>query len=101
MGTYVIKPNQIGLGNHVANCGYMVKSGSRGKGFGSRLCAHSIQFAKESGYVAIQFNTVVSSNEIAVNLWKKHGFSIIGTTPNGFRHPRLGLVDTYIMYRAV
>jgi len=38
---------------------------------------------------------------LAVALWKKFGFEIIGTTPKGFRHPQLGLVDTYIMYLAL
>lgn len=99
LGTYVIKPNQIDLGNHIANCGYMVHPDAQGKGIGKKLCEHSIQFAKEQGYKAMQFNIVVSTNENAVRLWKKYGFHIIGTTPQGFRHKELGYVDTYIMYK--
>lgn len=98
-GTYVIKPNQIDLGNHIANCSYMVSPAAQGKGVGKLLCKHSIQFAKESGYRGIQFNIVVSTNIAAVALWKKFGFKIIGTTPGGFRHPKQGFVDTYIMFR--
>ncbi|WP_420603783.1 GNAT family N-acetyltransferase [Flagellimonas sp.] len=100
-GTYIIKPNQIDLGNHIANCSYMVGPNAQGRGIGKKLCEHSIQFAKEKGYHAIQFNIVVSTNKGAVALWKKYGFEIIGTTPNGFRHPKLGLVDTFIMYKAL
>ena len=99
LGTYIIKPNQIDLGDHIANCSYMVNPGKQGKGIGKKLCEHSIQFAKESGYKAIQFNIVVSTNTGAVKLWEKLGFRIIGTTPDGFRHSKLGFVDTYIMYR--
>ena len=99
LGTYIMKPNQVGLGNHIANCGYMVHPDARGKGIGSLLCRHSMQIAKEQGYQAMQFNIVVSTNLNAVKLWQKNGFTIIGTTPNGFRHLQLGLVDTYIMYR--
>ncbi len=98
-GTYIIKPNQLGLGNHIANCGYMVHPEARGKGIGKALCEHSIKFAKESNYVGIQFNIVVSTNVVAVKLWEKFGFKIIGTTPKGFRHTQLGLVDTYIMFK--
>lgn len=47
----------------------------------------------------MQFNIVVSTNEAAVHLWQKHGFRIIGTTPKGYRHQTLGLVDTLIMFR--
>jgi len=99
VGTYIIKPNQIGLGNHIANCSYMVSPNYQGQGIGKLLCEHSINFAKESGYLGIQFNIVVSTNEAAVKLWQKFGFEIIGTTPNGFRHKSLGLVDTYIMFK--
>jgi GNAT superfamily N-acetyltransferase len=98
VGTYIIKPNQPGLGSHIANCGYMVRPDQRGKGIGKRLCEHSIQFAKEHGFTGIQFNIVVSTNTTAVKLWQQCGFKIIGTTPGGFRHRTLGLVDTYIMF---
>ncbi len=101
LATYIIKPNQIGLGNHIANCSYMVHPDHQGKGLGNLLCEHSISFAKEKGYVGIQFNIVVSTNKPAVHLWKKYGFEVIGTTPGGFRHPEMGMVDTYIMFKKV
>jgi L-amino acid N-acyltransferase YncA len=99
LGTYIIKPNQIDLGNHIANCSYMVNPNAQGKGVGKLLCEHSLAFGKEKGYRAIQFNIVVSTNIAAVKLWQKYGFQIIGTTPEAFRHQSLGLVDAYIMYR--
>ncbi|GAB3011260.1 GNAT family N-acetyltransferase [Cyclobacterium sediminis] len=99
LGTYIIKPNQIDLGNHIANCSYMVSPNAQGKGVGKQLCEHSLEFAKESDFKAIQFNIVVSSNKTAIKLWEKYGFEIIGTTPNGFRHLELGFVDTHIMYK--
>ncbi len=100
-GTYIIKPNQIDLGNHVANCSYMVHPDHQGRGIGRQMCGHSIQFARESGYRGMQFNVVVSTNTGAIGLWKKFGFRIIGTTPGGFRHLELGPVDTHIMYKAL
>ena len=99
LGTYNIKPNQPGLGNHIANCSYMVNPRYHGKGTGKYMCEHSISFAKEDGYLGMQFNMVVSTNIVAVSLWKKFGFEIIGTTPKGFRHQQLGFVDTYIMFK--
>ena len=101
VGTYFIKPNQPGLGNHIANCGYMVSANHRNKGIGKLLCEHSLRFAKEHGYYGIQFNFVVSTNKVAVDLWQKSGFRIIGATPKGFRHKELGLVDSYIMFQEV
>ena len=101
LGTYIVKPNQIDLGNHIANCSYMVSPSAQGKGIGKKMCEHSIQFATENGFKAIQFNYVVSTNKDAIRLWEKFGFNIIGTTPKGFRHKDFGLVDTYIMYKSL
>jgi ribosomal protein S18 acetylase RimI-like enzyme len=77
----------------------MVHPQHHGKGIGNILCEHSIQFAKEKGYLGIQFNIVISTNTAAVKLWQKAGFNIIGITPKGFRHQQLGLVDTYMMFK--
>jgi ribosomal protein S18 acetylase RimI-like enzyme len=101
VGTYFIKPNQLDLGNHIANCGYMVSAKHQGRGIGKALCEHSIKFGKAKGYLGIQFNIVVSTNETAVKLWQKCGFEIIGETPKGFRHKTLGLVDTFIMFKSL
>ena len=100
-GTYFIRPNQVDRGRHIANCGYMVHPGHHGKGIGKMMCEHSISFAKEKGYLGMQFNFVVSTNTKAVALWVKCGFKIIGTIPKGFMHKELGLVDAYIMYRSL
>lgn len=77
----------------------MVHPNAQGKG--KKLCEHSLLRAKEKGFEGIQFNIVVSTNKGAVALWEKYDFNIIGTTPNGFRHSKLGLVDTYIMYKSL
>ena len=99
VGTYILKPNQLGLGSHVANAGYMVGIDGRGKGVGRAMCEHSLEEARRAGFHAMQFNMVVSTNESAVALWKKFGFSIVGTLPQAYRHRELGLVDAYVMHR--
>ena len=99
VGTYILKPNQPGLGSHVANAGYMVGIDGRGKGVGRVMCEHSLEEARRMGFHAMQFNMVVSTNESAVALWKKFGFSIVGTLPQAYRHRELGLVDAYVMHR--
>ena len=101
LGAYIIKPNHRGFASHIANASYIVSADARGKGIGRLMGEHSISEAKNAGYLAMQFNIVVSTNEAAVALWKKLGFTIIGTTPKGFRHAKLGFVDTYIMHRSL
>ncbi len=101
LGTYMLKPNQPGLGSHVANGSYMVRSDSRRRGIGKAMAEHSFSEAKKAGFVALQFNLVVATNTPAVNLWKKVGFEITGTIPEAFNHKDLGLVDAHIMYRSL
>ena len=99
VGTYYLKPNQPSLGSHVCNVGYAVSSFVRGKGIGRLMCEHSLNEAKAHGFKAMQYNCVVSTNHIAIELWKKCGFEIVGTLPKAFNHKEKGLVDAFVMYQ--
>ncbi|HEY7637379.1 MAG TPA: GNAT family N-acetyltransferase [Gemmatimonadales bacterium] len=99
VGTYCLRPNQPGLGDHVANAGYMVAPAARGQGIARALCEHSMQTARQAGFRAMQFNFVVSSNESAVRLWQSCGFRIVGQVPAAFRHHQRGPTDVFIMHR--
>ena len=99
LGTYYIKPNQPALGAHVCNCGYVVAEQTRGRGIVSAMCEHSQEEARARGFRAMQYNLVVSTNEGAIRLWKKHGFAVIGVLPDAFRHARLGYVDALVMFK--
>ncbi|WP_372369760.1 N-acetyltransferase family protein [Candidatus Uabimicrobium sp. HlEnr_7] len=99
LGTYYIKPNQQGLGSHICNCGYISASQARGKGVGSLMCKHSLEEAKKIGFLAMQYNLVVSTNEGAIRLWKKFGFEIVGTIPQAFYFRKEKYVDAHIMYK--
>jgi GNAT superfamily N-acetyltransferase len=97
----MLRKNQQGLGAHVANAAYMVHPDAREHGIGKAMGTHSIRQAKKHGFSAIQFNFVVSTNLIAIQLWLKLGFKIVGTVPKAFNHSKLGLVDVYVMHRFV
>jgi ribosomal protein S18 acetylase RimI-like enzyme len=99
IGTYFIKANQPALGAHVCNCGYIVAENSRGKGVASKMCEHSQREAISKGFRAMQYNLVVSTNDGAIRLWKRHGFQMVGTLPKAFRHHQFGFVDAYVMYK--
>ncbi len=99
LGTYCLKTNQAGPGEHVCNCGYMVSSRARGRGLATAMCEHSQRVARELGYEAMQFNFVASTNEGAVRLWNRLGFATVGRLPGAFRHPSRGYVDALVMYK--
>ena len=101
LGCYRLAPNQIGLGDHVANGSYMVAPEARGQGLASAMCEHSLEQARQAGFTAMQFNCVVASNTTAVRLWQRHGFRIVGQVPGAFRHAQLGPTDIYVMHRTL
>ena len=98
-GMYKLIPNYRDLGSHVANASFMVDPAAQGKGVGRAMGEHCLAQARQAGYQAMQFNFVVSTNTAGVELWKRLGFSIVGTLPKAFNHAQLGLVDAFVMHR--
>ncbi len=101
VGTYILRPNQLGPGSHVANAAFIVASNAQGSGVGRAMAEHCLAEAGQMGFRAMQFNFVVSTNAPAIHLWKQLGFKIVGTLPGAFRHPEKGYVDVYVMYRSL
>jgi ribosomal protein S18 acetylase RimI-like enzyme len=99
LGTYYLRPNQRGGGDHVANAGFMTAPAARGRGIARAMAAHALETAAALRFAAMQFNFVISSNERAVRLWRSIGFEIVGTLPAAFRLPDGGFVDVFVMYR--
>lgn len=98
-GAYILRPNQAGFGDHIANGAYMVSPQYRNLGIGRKLALHSLEAARKAGYKGMQYNLVVSTNISAVKLWQDIGFEIIATVPGGFKHYIKGYVDAYIMFQ--
>ena len=101
LGSYILRANQTGLGDHVSNAGFMVDPAARGRGVARAMGEHCLEEARRRGYRAMQFNFVVSTNESAVHLWRELGFHIVGTLPGAFRHAQKGFVDVHVMFRSL
>lgn len=97
--TYYICHNQQGGGAHVCNCGFATSPASRGKGHARKMLAHALETARATGFTAMQFNFVLSSNKAALKLWAEAGFETVGTLPKAFDHPSLGLIDALVLYK--
>jgi L-amino acid N-acyltransferase YncA len=100
-GTYILRPNQLGPGSHVANAAFMVALDAQGFGVGRRMAEHCLSEARRMGFRAMQFNFVVSTNAPAIHLWEQLGFKIVGVLPGAFHHPEKGYVDVYVMHRSL
>ena len=98
VGTAYLKPNQIALGDQVANAGWMISPASSGRGIGRRFARYVLDEARRLGFHAMQFNAVVATNERAVSLGESLGSRVVGTIPGGFRHVTYGLTSVHIMY---
>jgi len=101
VGTYFLRANQLGGGAHVANCAYMTAGYASGRGVASSMCEHSLQYAREHDFRAMQFNFVISTNERAIQLWRRLGFEIVGRSPGAFLHPRGDYVDALVLFQTL
>ena len=99
VGTFYLKANQEGLGDHICNAGFVVSQDAEGQGVGRWMGEFAQAAAKSRGFLAMQFNFVIQSNQKAVHLWKSLGFSVIGEIPEAYRHPELGLVPALIFHK--
>ena len=61
------------------------------------MCEHSQADAVALGFRAMQYNLAVSTNEGAVRLWKRHGFSIVVVLTEAIRHAKHVYVDAFVM----
>ena len=84
VGLYILHPNNVGRCGHICNTSYAVKKGIRGKHIGKQLVKDSMAVGKRLGFRILQFNAVVATNEIALHLYKKLGFTQLGRIPGGF-----------------
>ncbi|MCI4066653.1 GNAT family N-acetyltransferase [Micromonospora sp. R77] len=99
VGTAKMGANRPGPGAHVATASFMVAAAARGRGVGRALCEDALDWARDRGFAAMQFNAVVDTNEAAVRLYRQLGFTVIGTVPEAFAHPTLGRVGLHVMHR--
>jgi L-amino acid N-acyltransferase YncA len=99
LGTASMYANRPGPGSHVASASFMVDPRRSGRGTGRALGEHVIEWARQEGFRAIQFNAVVETNAPAVALWRSLGFAVLTTVPEAFNHPTHGYVGLLIMHR--
>jgi L-amino acid N-acyltransferase YncA len=95
-----LTPNYGGPAARVANAGFMVDPDRSGHGYGRALAEHLLAAAAAAGYRGMVFNAVVETNP-AVKLWTSLGFTILGTVPDAYEHPRHGPVGLHIMHKAL
>lgn len=98
VGTAKMGRNRPGPGAHVATASYMVAADARGRGVGRALVVDSLEWARASGFAAMQFNAVVATNTGAVRLYESLGFTVVGTVPRAHELPSGERVGLSIMH---
>ncbi|MFL6079998.1 MAG: GNAT family N-acetyltransferase [Ornithinibacter sp.] len=99
LGSAKAGPNRPSRGSHVATASFMVAGSARGQGVGRALGEWVLEWAREQGYAAMQFNAVVETNTSAVRLWRDLGFNVVGTVPEAFESATHGRVGLHVMHR--
>ncbi len=98
VGSAKMGANRPAQGAHVGTASFMVGSAARGRGVGRALGEQTVGWLHENGFAAVQFNAVVESNTVAVDLWRSLGFAVIGTVPRAFRLRSGELVGLHVMH---
>ena len=87
LALYILHPNNVGRCGHISNASYAVRSDMRGRHIGEFIVKDCIAKARELGFRILQFNAVVATNIHARHLYRRLGFTELGTIPGGFRMP--------------
>jgi GNAT superfamily N-acetyltransferase len=98
LGSAKMGPNRPAQGAHIGTASFVVARDARGRGVGRALGEYAVEWHRVQGFAGIQFNSVVSTNTVAVRLWQSLGFETIGTVPGAFRLPDASYVDLLVMY---
>jgi len=98
LGSAKMGPNRPGRGAHIATASFMVDPAFQGRGAGRALGEYVVAWGR-TGYLGMQFNAVVETNEVAVRLWRALGFEVLTTVPEAFEHPQHGVVGLHVMYQ--
>ena len=99
LGLSILHPNNIGRCGHIANASYAVSRGARGLHIGEKLVLDCLAEAKRAGFSIMQFNAVVATNIHALHLYKRLGFTPLGTIPRGFRRKDGHYEDIVVHYK--
>lgn len=98
VGLYILHPNNIGRCGHIANASFAVDSAVRGQHIGEKLVRDCLEQGGRLGFRVLQFNAVVAGNASALHLYRKLGFTELGTVPGGFRHDDGSYEDIVLFY---
>lgn len=92
----IIFLQETGLKNaHKANIyGFYIEPQFRGQGIATQLLQTVLSYAQD--YVEQIMLSVVSTNDLAIQLYKKHGFQIYGTEPRAMKS-EIGYQDEILM----
>jgi GNAT superfamily N-acetyltransferase len=101
LGSAKMGPNRPAQGSHVGTAAFMVGSAARGRGIGRALAESAGAWHRTSGFEAIQFNAVVSTNRAAMALWHSLGFRTVGVVPDAFRLGPDNYADLHVMHLRV
>ncbi|MGH3510490.1 MAG: GNAT family N-acetyltransferase [Nocardioidaceae bacterium] len=98
LGTATMGPNRPGRGSHIGTASFVVDPAVRRRGVGLALGEYVVDWHRRRGYQGIQFNAVVETNLAALELWRRLGFTVVGTIPGAFDHATKGYVGLCVMF---
>ena len=86
VGNAAVERHKESAKKHVGVFGIMLRKEARGKGIGEKLLRCVIEEAKKVLKVKIVTLEVMKSNKVALHLYRKCGFKVIGTIKSGVKY---------------
>ena len=86
VGNAAVERHKEPAKKHVGEFGIMLRKEARGKGIGEKLLRCVIEEAKKVLKVKIITLEVMASNKVALHLYEKCGFKVIGTIKSGVKY---------------
>ena len=86
LGNAAVELHKEPAKKHVGEFGIMLRKEARGKGIGEKLLRCVIEEAKKVLKVKIITLEVMASNKVALHLYEKCGFKVIGTIKSGVKY---------------
>lgn len=101
IGSASLRTARDGHGRHVAHAAVVVDPALAGQGVERELGISVLARARAAGFRAVEIGPVVAADTAALDSWLSLGFTIVGTVPEAFSHPRDGDVALHYLHRTV
>lgn len=100
LGSFYLKPLNVGLSNHVATGDFVVLGNDKSRGVMRNMVQNAVQKVFKKGFNAM-YVTAIQQNKRALRAFNQNGFHVTGSIPRAFRMPNGRFAAFVTLIRAI